>query len=151
MDGITVIHLKKRTLLDISTEVKKQNAAIQITKLILNRVKPLYTIILVNIYDTAQLEQTFKEEIYKCIHDSVKRYVYNNVFKYISENMIIDIEGFILFRLKGLWDIIDAAVQEYLSLKDEYMILTEILNEITAKSENICNTIFNISQSCFRF
>lgn len=146
MNSITVVYLKKNILLDISTENEKQDASRKITKLILKRVKPLYSIILVNIYGLAPSEQMFRE-VYECVNSSVDKYVYSSVYDYLSENNNIDIEGFILFRLKGLWDIIDTAAQEYLSLKDEYRILTEILKETIDKSQSICDTVTVIADT----
>lgn len=145
-DSITVVYLKKNKYLDISTEDKVQNAAIKITNLILKRVEPLYTIVLTNLYDEF-LEQMFKEDVYDIINNSVKRYIYDMVYDYIKENEYINIEGFIIFRLKSLWDIIDSAIHEYIVLQDEYSILSNYLYEITEQSQNICDTVTIIAEA----
>lgn len=145
--SITVIYLKNDEILDISTKDKMQNAAVKITNLILKRIKPLYTVVLMNLYSTEIIEQTFENDIYDVINESVKRYIYDIVYEYIKENSYINIEGFIIFRLRLLWDIIDCAVQEYIMIKDEYLIFTDILYQITADSERICDTVTIIAET----
>lgn len=145
--SITVVYLKRFETIDISTEDKMQNAAKKCTNLIAKKIKPLYTIVLMNLYDFTISEQMFREDdAYDAIESSVKRYIYNNVYEYIKENEYIDIEGFIIFRLKSLWDTIDEAVQEYILMKEEYSILTEFLRSYTNNAPKICNTINIIAE-----
>ena len=89
MNSITVVYLKKRIMLDISTENKKQDASKKITKLILKRVKPLYMIILVNIYNLTPSEHLF-EEVCEYVTGCVYRYTFGSVSDYLSENNTID-------------------------------------------------------------
>ncbi len=139
---ITVDYLKHIENMDISTNDKMQVAINKIIHLILNKIRPLYTIVLINLYDIELLEQTFEEDgAYKAIEESVKGYIYENICGYIEDNEHINIEGFIIFRLKSLWDIIDNAAREYLLLKDEYCALTEFLSNYTNNAPKICDTI----------
>jgi len=143
MESVSVIYLRKETILDISTKDKLQTAVLKITKVIANKIKPLYRIAFILLYDAKEREQIFEEELYNAIDSNVKKYIYNNVYHYISENDKINIEGFIIFRLKLLWDIIDSTIRQFIEYNFS---LNELLNQITENSKSICNTIIIIAE-----
>ena len=132
MESVSVIYLRKETILDIPTKDKLQTAVLKITKVIANKIKPLYRIAFILLYDAKEREQIFEEELYNAIDSNVKKYIYNNVYHYISENDKINIEGFIIFRLKLLWDIIDSTIRQFIEYNFS---LNELLNQITENSK----------------
>ena len=90
MESVSVIYLRKETILDISTKDKLQTAVLKITKVIANKIKPLYRIAFILLYDAKEREQIFEEELYNAIDSNVKKYIYNNVYHYISENLLAE-------------------------------------------------------------
>ncbi len=137
MKCITVNYLGRSELLDISTEDKLRESAKKITNLILKRIQPLYTVILTNLYDL-NFENT---DLYDTVNDDIRKYIFENVSEYIHENEIIDIEGFIIFRLKNIWEITERAAEEYINIKNEYDCLIGFLSDFTQNTPNICDTI----------
>ncbi len=135
---LTVKYLKNIKTVDISSDLKFEKAIENIGKIIINRIKPLYKFVL--LLNEELDEQTFQEAISEYIEVNVRSYVERNLQEYLKENNEINIEGFIIFRLKELWKIIDESVAEYLAQK-EHLMLTEYLSNITENSQSIYDKI----------
>ena len=135
---LTVRYLKNTKTIDISSDIKKDLAINSIKKIIINRIKPIYKFIL--LLNEEINEQMFKEEISEFIDENVGNYVTNCLRIYLEEHEEINIEGFIIFRLKKLWDVIEQSVDEYLA-KNEYGKLLESLSYLTENSESIYDKI----------
>ena len=144
---ITVVYLKGSETIDISTEDKLQNASKTLTDKIITKIKPLYTIVLMNLCDISLFEQIFEEdEAYNVINEGVKGYIYDHIYEYIRENEYINIEGFIIFRLKELWDVIDIAERDYIELKEDYLLYTRLLKELTENAPKISDSITIVAE-----
>lgn len=135
---LTVRYLKNTKTIDISSDIKKDLAINSIKKIIINRIKPIYKFIL--LLNEEINEQMFKEEISEFIDENVGNYVTKCLRIYLEEHEEINIEGFIIFRLKKLWDVIEQSVDEYLA-KNEYGKLLESLSYLTENSESIYDKI----------
>ncbi len=148
MKCITVVYLKQSETVDISTKDKTELLAKKLTDIIIRKIKPLYTIVLMNLCSTNLFEQTFEEdEAHNIINEGVKGYIYENIYEYLVENEYINIEGFIIFRLKELWDVIEISAREYIELKEDYLLYTKLLDELLGKSERISDAITVIAES----
>ena len=135
---LTVRYLKNTKTIDISSDIKKDLAIKSIEKIIINRIKPIYKFIL--LLNEEINEQMFKEEFFKFLDENVGKYVTKCIRIYLEENQEINIEGFIIFRLKRLWDVIEQSIDEYLA-KNEYGKLLECLSDLTENSESIYDKI----------
>lgn len=135
---LTVRYLKNTKTIDISSNSEFFNIIESIKKIIINRIKPLYKFIL--LYNEQFNEQMFKEVVDEFINVNVGNYIKRTLREYLKEHREINIEGFIMFRLKELWNVIDESVDEYL-LKKEYLMLTEYLSNLTENSESIYDKI----------
>ena len=135
---LTVRYLKNTKTIDISSNSEFFNIIESIKKIIINRIKPLYKFIL--LYNEQFNEQMFKEVVDEFINVNVGNYIKRTLKEYLKEHREINIEGFIMFRLKELWNVIDESVDEYL-LKKEYLMLTEYLSNLTENSESIYDKI----------
>lgn len=139
-DSITVTYLKKSYIWDISAEDKFQNAVNKITKLIMRKIRPIYGVLLVQFYD---VQNVAISEIYKYADEKMFAYIKENVQEYIKCNEAIDVEGFILFRLKRLWDVINDAISDF--FKKDYLILTDLFNDYINSARAIYETIYVIA------
>lgn len=137
-DSITVTYLKKSYVLDISTEDKLHSAANKITQLIMKKAEPIYSLIFMRIYDIQ--DQT---EMYGFVKKKAFEYIKENVEEYIRYNENINVDGFIIFRLKNLWDIVDNAISEF--LKKDYLILTDFFNIYINSIPSVYETIHIIA------
>ncbi len=137
-DSITVTYLKKSYVLDISTEDKLHSAANKITQLIMKKAEPIYSLIFMRIYDIQ--DQT---EMYGFVKKKAFEYIKENVEEYIRYNENINVDGFIIFRLKNLWDIVDNAISEF--LKKDYLILTDFFNSYINSIPSVYETIHIIA------
>ena len=137
-DSITVTYLKKSYVLDISTEDKLHSAANKITQLIMKKAEPIYSLIFMRIYDIQ--DQT---EMYGFVKKKAFEYIKENVEEYIRYNENINVDGFIIFRLKNLWDIVDNAISEF--LQNDYLILTDFFNIYINSIPSVYETIHIIA------
>lgn len=135
---LTVRYQKIVKTIDITPDFNFESVINALEKIIINRIKPLYRFILLY-YDELN-EQTFKEVVSDFIDINVGNYIKRVLYDYLNENSCINIEGFIIFRLKELWNVIDESVDEYLR-KQEHFLLLECLSDLIENSESIYDKI----------
>lgn len=135
---LTVRYQKIIKTIDITPDFNFESVINALEKIIINRIKPLYRFILLY-YDELN-EQTFKEVVSDFIDINVGNYIKRVLYDYLNENSCINIEGFIIFRLKELWNVIDESVDEYLR-KQEHFLLLECLSDLIENSESIYDKI----------
>ena len=135
---LTVRYQKIVKTIDITPDFNFESVINALEKIIINRIKPLYRFILLY-YDELN-EQMFKEVVSDFIDINVGNYIKRVLYDYLNENSCINIEGFIIFRLKELWKVIDESVDEYLR-KQEHFLLLECLSDLIENSESIYDKI----------
>lgn len=135
---LTVRYQEIVKTIDITPDFNFESIINALEKIIINRIKPLYRFILLY-YDELN-EQMFKGVVSDFIDINVGNYIKRVLYDYLNENSCINIEGFIIFRLKELWNVIDESVDEYLR-KQEHFLLLECLSDLIENSESIYDKI----------